>query len=599
MPHVKRYFSWSESTEPCLKNLKTEDCVSQTGRNALANTHNEDKTQPRGKDIFPFSYEEKPIKQSGNEATTVNKDFQSGTKGPCYADRFNLQSRTSTSSHGKDYGTSQNPLKGPSSETESTNNRSTTGTSADPFSETSKAFIGPLFPPPTVKNVPDGSCGKVGNNPGASHPCYKIKTVALGKASNRLKGTDGMDYEMRQFYRELHQLEEDTDHETINTKDKQCKVSDIVQKPVPATYPPNQEPLSQGDQHVLPRDNQASFDKHSTWREHNMAIRADIPPFSNPTMPPRFLGPPPPFFLPRGPPPAICNYPMTFPNQNMKPQVPYPLKPNPHGYNEEHQRQSSRHPWDKLHSPQNSRYSDEESSYTKLHQNERCRDEQLEEWGEDAFRPRESHSPRANRISSQQYLDKNKDSNMPCHDYKRKLVLLRGVPGSGKSTLARILLDLCPDGLVLSTDDYFCQREGYTYDVKLLGDAHNWNQNRAVQAMDDGRSPIIIDNTNIQAWEMKPYVQMAIGKSYFVEFLEPDTWWKTDPFELEKRNTHGVPREKISKMLDRYEHDVTMSFVMNSVEPPHRTAPRPLPPPRPRWGASVDISQQSSAFHSR
>lgn len=27
--------------------------------------------------------------------------------------------------------------------------------------------------------------------------------------------------------------------------------------------------------------------------------------------------------------------------------------------------------------------------------------------------------------------------------------------------------------------------------------------------MQDGRSPIIIDNTNIQAWEMKPYVKMV------------------------------------------------------------------------------------------
>lgn len=33
----------------------------------------------------------------------------------------------------------------------------------------------------------------------------------------------------------------------------------------------------------------------------------------------------------------------------------------------------------------------------------------------------------------------------------------------------------------------------------------------AEDAMRDGRSPIIIDNTNIQAWEMKPYVKMASG----------------------------------------------------------------------------------------
>lgn len=31
----------------------------------------------------------------------------------------------------------------------------------------------------------------------------------------------------------------------------------------------------------------------------------------------------------------------------------------------------------------------------------------------------------------------------------------------------------------------------------------------AKDAMQDGRSPVIIDNTNLQAWEMKPYVKMV------------------------------------------------------------------------------------------
>lgn len=36
-----------------------------------------------------------------------------------------------------------------------------------------------------------------------------------------------------------------------------------------------------------------------------------------------------------------------------------------------------------------------------------------------------------------------------------------------------------------------------------------FNSFSAKNAMHDGRSPIIIDNTNIQAWEMKPYVRMV------------------------------------------------------------------------------------------
>ncbi|XP_051535557.1 NEDD4-binding protein 2-like 2 [Myxocyprinus asiaticus] len=150
------------------------------------------------------------------------------------------------------------------------------------------------------------------------------------------------------------------------------------------------------------------------------------------------------------------------------------------------------------------------------------------------------------------------------------LILLRGVPGSGKSTLARELLSTGPNGMILSTDDYFFQENRYVFDPTLLGDAHDWNQKRAERAMLEGRSPIIIDNTNVKAWEMKPYVEMASEHRYRVDFLEPDTHWKYDPAQLEKRNKHGVPQETIAKMLDRFERPMNVDIVMNSVEPPHK-----------------------------
>ncbi|XP_078101785.1 uncharacterized protein n4bp2l2 [Sander vitreus] len=149
------------------------------------------------------------------------------------------------------------------------------------------------------------------------------------------------------------------------------------------------------------------------------------------------------------------------------------------------------------------------------------------------------------------------------------LILMRGLPGSGKSTLARERLSTGPCGVILSTDDYFAHRDGYCYDPGLLGTAHEWNQNRAEGAMHDGRSPIIIDNTNTQAWEMKPYVKMALERGYKVDFCEPDTSWKFDPYELEKRNRHGVPQEKIAQMMDRFSFPISVDIVMSSQEPPH------------------------------
>lgn len=149
------------------------------------------------------------------------------------------------------------------------------------------------------------------------------------------------------------------------------------------------------------------------------------------------------------------------------------------------------------------------------------------------------------------------------------LILMRGLPGSGKSTLARELLSSGPRGLILSTDDYFAHNDGYRYDPGLLGAAHEWNQRRAIDAMFDGCSPIIIDNTNIQAWEMKPYVKMALERGYRVDFREPHTSWKFDPLELERRNKHGVPQEKIAQMLDRFSFPISVDIVMSSQEPPH------------------------------
>ncbi|XP_040274887.1 NEDD4-binding protein 2 [Bufo bufo] len=146
------------------------------------------------------------------------------------------------------------------------------------------------------------------------------------------------------------------------------------------------------------------------------------------------------------------------------------------------------------------------------------------------------------------------------------LVLLRGAPGSGKSTLARLLLEQNPSGVILSTDDYFSQNGEYQYDINCLGEAHEWNHKRAKDAFEKNVSPIIIDNTNIQGWEMKPYVSLAMKHKYQVTFRKPDTWWKYKPKELERRNRHGVKKEKIIKMLENFER-VTVNSILNLGSP--------------------------------
>ncbi|XP_060511174.2 NEDD4-binding protein 2 isoform X1 [Panthera onca] len=147
------------------------------------------------------------------------------------------------------------------------------------------------------------------------------------------------------------------------------------------------------------------------------------------------------------------------------------------------------------------------------------------------------------------------------------LVLLRGLPGSGKSFLARTLQEDNPSGVILSTDDYFYINGQYQFDVKYLEEAHEWNQNRAKEAFEKKVSPIIIDNTNLQAWEMKPYVSLSQKHKYKVLFREPDTWWKFKPKELARRNIHGVSKEKLTRMLEHYQRFVSVPIIMSSSVP--------------------------------
>lgn len=44
--------------------------------------------------------------------------------------------------------------------------------------------------------------------------------------------------------------------------------------------------------------------------------------------------------------------------------------------------------------------------------------------------------------------------------------------------ICRTLQEDNPSGVILSTDDYFYINGQYQFDVKYLGEAHEWNQNR-------------------------------------------------------------------------------------------------------------------------
>jgi predicted kinase len=144
------------------------------------------------------------------------------------------------------------------------------------------------------------------------------------------------------------------------------------------------------------------------------------------------------------------------------------------------------------------------------------------------------------------------------------MFLVRGTPGSGKSTLAK---ELGKNGTVLSSDDFFMVDGKYEYDPDAKDYAHWWNQGRAEEAMKRGTSPVVIDNTNIQAWEAKPYVNLALKYGYKIEIKEPTTPWKFNAEELAKRNTHKVPQEAIEKMITKWQPNITVEDILKSEKP--------------------------------
>lgn len=146
----------------------------------------------------------------------------------------------------------------------------------------------------------------------------------------------------------------------------------------------------------------------------------------------------------------------------------------------------------------------------------------------------------------------------------KKLIIMRGCPGSGKSYVANLLrngyIQLGFSCSIYSTDNFFIKDGVYKFDPTKIGVYHRRNTRRVFDAMQDQVDVIIVDNTNTVWKEVKKYCALALAHDYEVVFMEPETPWKSDINELVTRNTHGVPRESIQKMLDRYEDQKSMDL---------------------------------------
>lgn len=148
------------------------------------------------------------------------------------------------------------------------------------------------------------------------------------------------------------------------------------------------------------------------------------------------------------------------------------------------------------------------------------------------------------------------------------MVIMRGPPGCGKSHLAKEIVDATTRdeyyNHIFTTDDFFYDRSGnYNFNASQLGEAHESNKKRVDHYAQSGWSPIIVDNTNIRVWEMSNYFEIAVRCGYLIHIVEPNTAWSRSAGKLAMKNSHGVPKEAIERMLMNYE-PTTVQSVMES-----------------------------------
>ena len=160
-------------------------------------------------------------------------------------------------------------------------------------------------------------------------------------------------------------------------------------------------------------------------------------------------------------------------------------------------------------------------------------------------------------------------------------ITLRGVPGSGKSFLATHCSEYLNDFTkvaICSADSFFIESSGYKFSPKRLPKSHTHCLELFLQALDEGKELVIVDNTNSKRWEYSIYAYLSsiLGCKFYI--LEVPCPSKRVLETFRSRNQHSVDSTAALKIFERWEVDDRASLV-----PPSLAYPRMIPTSLPLY----------------